>query len=290
MLAGRLGLETARIPHADRHGLIWFEYGNLVVQDGTLHFIAAKSNLLDAGDYCIPFQMLSLILLGPGTTISHDALRLMARHGTALVAVGEGGARMYSAQPLGPNESALARQQARCWADAEGLRLHIARRMYAIRLGEIMPNAEIAVLRGIEGVRMKEFYLQIARKYGIAWAGRRYDRSNPGNADLPNQAINHAATAVESAAHIAVAATGTLPQLGFIHEDSFNAFCLDIADLYRHTVVLPLAFESIKQLEKEPSMTIDRCVRRRAVRMFSEKDLIPKMIDCIKQLFDKKED
>jgi CRISPR-associated protein Cas1 len=290
MLAGRLGLETARIPHADRHGLIWFEYGNLVVQDGTLHFIAAKSNLLDAGDYCIPFQMLSLILLGPGTTISHDALRLMARHGTALVAVGEGGARMYTAQPLGPNESALARQQARCWADAEGLRLHIARRMYAIRLGEIMPNAEIAVLRGIEGVRMKEFYLQIARKYGIAWAGRRYDRSNPGNADLPNQAINHAATAVESAAHIAVAATGTLPQLGFIHEDSFNAFCLDIADLYRHTVVLPLAFESIKQLEKEPSMTIDRCVRRRAVRMFSEKDLIPKMIDCIKQLFDKKED
>jgi CRISPR-associated protein Cas1 len=290
MLAGRLGLETARIPHADRHGLIWFEYGNLVVQDGTLHFIAAKSNLLDAGDYCIPFQMLSLILLGPGTTISHDALRLMARHGTALVAVGEGGARMYSAQPLGPNESALARQQARCWADAEGLRLHIARRMYAIRLGEIMPNAEIAVLRGIEGVRMKEFYLQIARKYGFAWAGRRYDRSNPGNADLPNQAINHAATAVESAAHIAVAATGTLPQLGFIHEDSFNAFCLDIADLYRHTVVLPLAFESIKQLEKEPSMTIDRCVRRRAVRMFSEKDLIPKMIDCIKQLFDKKED
>ena len=23
MLRGRLGLETARIPHADRHGLLW---------------------------------------------------------------------------------------------------------------------------------------------------------------------------------------------------------------------------------------------------------------------------
>jgi CRISP-associated protein Cas1 len=289
MLAGRLGLETARIPHSDRHGLLWLEYGNLVVQDGTLHFIAANSNVLDAGDYSIPFQMLSLILLGPGTTVSHDTLRLMARHGTALVAVGEGGVRMYTAQPIGPNESALARQQARCWADADGLRLQIARRMYAIRLGEILPNAEIAVLRGIEGARMKELYAQIAHKYGIDWKGRRYDRSNPGAEDLPNQAINHAATAVESAAHIAVAATGTLPQLGFIHEDSFNAFCLDIADLYRHTVVLPLAFESVKQLEKETSMMVDRCVRRRAMRMFSEKDLIPKMIDCIKQLFEKKE-
>jgi CRISPR-associated protein Cas1 len=290
MLAGRLGLETARIPHSDRHGLIWFEYGNLVVQDGTLHFIAAKSATLDAGDYCVPFQTISMILLGPGTTVSHDAFRLMARHGTALVAVGEGGVRMYSAQPLGPNESALARQQARCWSDPNGLRLNIARRMYAIRLGEIMPNAEIAVLRGIEGARMKELYTQIARKYGIDWNGRKYDRGNPNGADLPNQAINHAATAVESAAHIAVAATGTLPQLGFIHEDSFNAFCLDIADLYRHTIILPLAFEAVKNHEKEPAMTVDRCVRRRAVRMFKEKDLIPKMIDCIKQLFEKKEE
>ena len=25
MLKGRLGLETARIPHADRHGLLWLE-------------------------------------------------------------------------------------------------------------------------------------------------------------------------------------------------------------------------------------------------------------------------
>ena len=27
MLSGRLGLEKARIPHADRHGLIWLERG-----------------------------------------------------------------------------------------------------------------------------------------------------------------------------------------------------------------------------------------------------------------------
>ena len=289
MLAGRLGLETARIPHSDRHGLLWLEYGNLTVQDGTLHFIAAKSALLDPGDYCIPFQMLSLILLGPGTTVSHDALRLMARHGTGLVAVGDGGVRMYTAQPLGPNDSALARKQTYCWADKQE-RLQIARRMYAIRLGEVFPNAEIAVLRGIEGARMKELYTQIARKYGIEWNGRRYDRSNPDATDLPNQAINHAATAVESAAHIAVAATGTLPQLGFIHEDSANAFCLDIADMHRHTVTLPLAFEAVKQREKEPALSMDRCVRRRAVRLFREKELIPNMIDTIKQLFEKKEE
>lgn len=29
MLKGRLGLESARIPHRDRHGLMWLERGNL---------------------------------------------------------------------------------------------------------------------------------------------------------------------------------------------------------------------------------------------------------------------
>ena len=35
MLKGRLGLETARIPYADRHGLLWLSRGNPTVEDGT---------------------------------------------------------------------------------------------------------------------------------------------------------------------------------------------------------------------------------------------------------------
>ena len=93
MLRGRLGLDTARIPHADRHGLLWLSRGALTVRDGTLRFERQagpdSDTRLEAGEYGIPFQSLSMILLGPGSTVSHDALRLMARHGTALVAVGE---------------------------------------------------------------------------------------------------------------------------------------------------------------------------------------------------------
>ena len=57
---------------------------------------------LALGDYDIPFQAISIILLGPGSTVSHDALRLMARHGTGLVAVGEDGVRCYTAPPWDP--------------------------------------------------------------------------------------------------------------------------------------------------------------------------------------------
>lgn len=99
MLKGRLGLETARIPHADRHGFLWPDRGNLSVEDGCLCFVCAGGEALDAGDYQIPFQSVSSVLLGPGSTVSHYALRLLARHNTALIAIGGDGARCYTAHP-----------------------------------------------------------------------------------------------------------------------------------------------------------------------------------------------
>lgn len=284
MLSGRLGLETARISHADRHGLLWLEYGNLYVQDGTLHFLAATSVQMQAGDYTIPFQNVSLVLLGPGTSVTQDAIRLLARHGTALIAVGSEGVRFYSAMPWGPNDSEWARKQIRLW-NVPKARLHVARKMYAVRLGEVFPQDNICVLRGMEGARMKETYIQLAKKYRISWNGRKYDRSNPDAADLPNQAINHAATAVEAAALIATAAVGAIPQLGFIHEDAAIAFPLDIADIYRHTFTIPIAFEAVRQVAEQPSLTLDKSVRQLAGKAFRQQQLISQMIDTIKFLF-----
>ena len=223
VLSGRLGLETARIPHTDRHGLLWLARGRLFVVSGSLRFRTAGGGELEAGDYAIPFQTVSILLLGPGSTVSHDALRLCARHGVCLVAVGEDGVRAYTAPAFGPDNSSIARLQARVWADAK-TRIGLARRLYAWRLGEVFPHRDLDVLRGIEGARMKTMYRTLAQQYGIDWNGRRYDRANPEAADLPNQAINHAATAVEAAASVAVTGVGALPQLGFIHEDSRHRF------------------------------------------------------------------
>lgn len=285
VLAGRLGLETARVPHADRHGLVWLERGQLYVEDGTLRFRAAGSDSLAAGDYAIPFQTLSLVLLGPGGSVSHDALRLLARHGTGLVAVGEGGVRLYSAPQIGPDDSLLARRQARLWADPD-TRLGIARRMFALRFGEVPPHQSADVLRGIEGARIREAYRLLAQRHRVPWQGRRYDRQNPGAADLPNQAINHAATCVESAALIAVAATATIPQLGFVHEDSASAFVLDIADLVRTTVTVPVAFAAARACMDDPALALEREVRRRAGAAFRKENLIDGLIDRIKKLFE----
>ncbi len=281
MLKGRLGLETARIPHADRHGLLWLSRGELSVVDGCLHFRRGRESLTPSIDQ-IPHQAVSMILLGPGSSVTHDALRLLARHGTLLAAVGEDGVRSYTAPPLLPDRSDVARRQAELWGNPRR-RVSVARHMYALRLGEVLPHRDLDTLRGIEGSRVKNFYKLMAEKHGIGWKGRNYDRANPNAADLPNQAINHAATAVQAAAAIAVQALAALPPLGFIHEDSGQSFVLDIADLFRDTVTLQIAFVAEKRAEQVDD-TIDRLVRREAAAVFRKQQVIGAMIDRIKQV------
>jgi len=282
MLLGRLGLDKARIPHADRHGLLWLDRGRLEVEDGCLRFVTAGGTL-DPGDYQVPHQSVSTVLLGPGSSITHDALRLLAAHGCALAAIGDGGVRFYTAPPLLPDSSMLARKQVELWANNK-TRIAVARKMYSIRFGEIVRARTLDMLRGMEGARLKRTYELTAQRFGVPWHGRRYDRNNPTAADIPNQAINHAASAVEAAAAIAVAATGTIPQLGFIHEDSGQSFVLDIADLVRHDVTLPIAFGAAKQALREADQSLDRLVRKRAAEVFSRQQVIPLLIDRIKDV------
>lgn len=285
LLAGRLGLASSRIPHADRHGLLWLDYGRLSVEDGTLHFVAARSETFDAGEYAIPYQSVSMLLLGPGTSLTQDVLRLCARHGVLIAAVGEGGVKSYTAPPMGQGRSDVARRHAGLWAD-ETTRLDLARKMYAWRFGRIFPHRDIETLRGIEGARIKESYKLVAERFGVPWKGRHYDRAHPNAADAANQALNHAATFVEAAADIAVAAVGALPPLGFIHEESSNAFTLDIADLYRVDVTFPLAFGVARAYLDGKESNLERAVRKQAVRTFREERIIPKAIGRIQELLD----
>ena len=281
MLKGRLGLATARVPHADRHGLIWLERGELCVIDGCLHFARGNDKHQPTLDQ-IPHQAISMILLGPGSSVTHDALRLLARHGTLMAAVGADGVRSYTAPPIMPDHSDVARRQAELWGNPRR-RISVARHMYAVRLGEVLPHRDINTLRGIEGSRVKATYKLMAERFGVEWRGRRFDRANPQADDLPNQAINHAATAVQAAAAIAVQSVAAIPQLGFIHEASGQAFVLDIADLYRDQITLSIAFSAVKQSEKTGEV-MDRVVRREAARVFRKESVIPSMIDRIKQI------
>lgn len=216
-------------------------------------------------------------------------LRILARHGTTLVTVGTDATRLYTAPAQGPDRSDIARAQARAWAD-EKTRIAVARKMYARRPGEVLPHTDIEVLRCIEGARVKARYKLVAQQFGMSWKKRDFNRANPDAADLSNQAINHASTAVRAAAGVAVAAVSALTQLGFIHEDLDQSFVLDIADHYRESVTLGLAFHAAKRMQEGADDTVDRLVRQSAAREFRRIGPVPKMIDNIKSLFGVRDD
>ena len=48
----------------------------------------------------LPYQRLNALLLGPGTTVTHDAVRHLSAHGTCLAWVGIDGTRLYTAPPI----------------------------------------------------------------------------------------------------------------------------------------------------------------------------------------------
>ncbi len=139
-------------------------------------------------------------------------------------------------------------------------------------------------LRGMEGARVRRSYELIARRHGLTWGGRKYDRAKPEEADPINQALNHVATAVQACAQLAVACTGAIPQLGFIHEDSGLSFCLDIADLYRTELVMPVACEAVVHHRKRSNEPLERVARRLIGSRMRELGLIDKMIDDIEEV------
>ena len=72
MFKGRLGIDSARVPHSERAGLLYLARGALTARDGTLAFLQGEPTETDAlvpGDHAIPLQGVSMILLGPGSTV-----------------------------------------------------------------------------------------------------------------------------------------------------------------------------------------------------------------------------
>ena len=88
---------------------------------------------------------------------------------------------------------------------------------------------------------------------------------------------------------IAVAATATIPQLGFVHEDSGQSFVLDIADLARETITIPCAFKAASIAKKTPAESIERLTRKLTGERMRREGLIPNMIDMIKTILTENE-
>ena len=192
----------------------------------------------------IPAAWIASLLLGPGTRITHGAVRLLADSATTVCWVGENGIRMYAAGQSVAKSSALVMRQAYLVTRPRE-RLNVARKMYLMRFpGEDVSDATMQQLRGYEGSRVKKIYRAESKRTGVKWNGRVYVAGDAFAAgDDVNRLLSAGHSCLYGISHAAIVGLGGSAALGFVHTGKANSFVLDIADLYKAEYTIPLAFD-----------------------------------------------
>lgn len=228
------------LPRFDRGWtFLWVERARI---EREAHGIAVQD---ERGIVPVPSAVLSVLMLGPGTTVTHGAMEVLAANGCAVAWVGEGAVRFYAAGHPDTDRSANVLHQAEVWAD-EARRLEVVRRMYELRFAcRVSPSLTLQQIRGMEGVRVREAYAHASRRTGVAWSGRQYQKGDWSAADPVNRALSTANACLYGMVHAAIVSTGFSPAIGFVHTGKRLAFVYDIADLYKADLTIPLAFEAV---------------------------------------------
>lgn len=238
------------------------------------------------GRTLVPVAAISLIMLGPGTSLSHAAMKVLMENGCSLLWVGEDGIRCYG-QGLGETRRAYhLLRQAELVCDSES-RERIVRQMYNFRFNEeLAEGLSLAQIRGKEGVRVRDTYARASREYGVPWHGRRYDRSNWAGADTINRTLSAANALLNGICHAAIVAGGYSPALGFIHTGRMMSFVYDIADLYKTEISIPAAFETVAESTSATESRVRALCRER----FREARLLQRILSDIDHLLEVPED
>lgn len=195
------------------------------------------------GTVHVPAATLSVLMLGPGSKVTHSAISLLAESRSTCIWVGERGVRYYCHGASLANSTRLLEAQARL-VSSERSRLKVARKMYAMRFpDEKTAGLTMQQLLGKEGTRVRHAYERESARTGVSWSGRSYKMTDFEEGDLVNRALSAVNTSLYGVVHAVIVSLGCSPGLGFIHARDERSFVYDIADLYKVDLTIPLAFD-----------------------------------------------
>ena len=220
---------------------LYLEHGRLEVDDSSVKWIGADRTV-----WRVPVATISAIMLGPGTTTTHAAIKACSDSNTPVCWVGADGMRFYAFGATPTNDNSKARHQAAVHASLKR-REEVARRMFRMRFGDDIDveGKTIKAMMGVEGRRVKALYEAFGSKYGVTWKGRNYNPNQWEVADNINRAISAANAALYALTTAIVCSLGYLPQLGFIHSSGTLPFVFDMADIYKPQTTLEAAFQAL---------------------------------------------
>ena len=168
---------------SDRMTFLYLEHCRVSREDGAVTVKDIE------GTVYIPAAAITVLMLGPGTEITHRAMELIGDTGISVIWIGEHGVRYYAHGRALNAHTRLLEKQAKLVTNTRS-HLDVVRKMYALRFkDEDVSGLTLQQLRGREGARMRRIYRENAKLYNVEWKGREYDPENFFDASPVNQAL-----------------------------------------------------------------------------------------------------
>ena len=222
---------------SDKYPFLYLERGRLEIDDSSLKWIDAEGNRVR-----LPVATIAAILLGPGTSVTHEAVKTSAAANCSLCWVGEDSLLFYAAGHAPTANTRNLLRQARPAAHPEHSQ-SVARALFAKRFPDAdLEKKSLQEMMGMEGLRVRSLYEEKARQYNVGWKGRSFTPGKFELSDLTNQILTSANAALYGILCSCVHSLGYSPHLGFIHSGSPLPFIYDLADLYKAELCIDLAF------------------------------------------------
>lgn len=241
----------------------------------------------EEGLVMIPAASFTVLLLSPGTNITHRAMELIGDSGIGVVWIGEHGVRYYAHGRALNAHTKLLERQAELVSNTRK-HLSVVRKMYQMRFPEEdVSRLTLQQLRGREGSRVKKAYREASKKWDIPWNGRNYKPDDFSSGDPVNQALSAGNACLYGLAQAVIMALGCSAGLGFVHVGHECSFAYDIADLYKADITIPIAFEMASErqhLTEVPLEDYARMVRRRVRDEMVKLHILEKMVHDIQYL------
>ncbi|AYW48814.1 type I-E CRISPR-associated endonuclease Cas1 [Tetragenococcus osmophilus] len=277
--SGAKKTELNELPRiGDRVTFIYIEHAKINRQDSAITVLDSK------GIVRIPASMVGVLLLGPGTDVSHRAIELIGDTGTSMVWVGERGVRHYAHGRALAHSSRLLERQANLVSNTRS-RLSVARKMYQMRFpNEDVSNLTMQQLRGREGARVREVYRKQSKLHNVEWTKREYNPDDFEAGTPVNQALSAGHVSLYGLVYSIIVALGMSPGLGFVHTGHDLSFVYDIADLYKADLTIPIAFEIAG--ESLPDEDIGRKTRLRVRDAFVDGKIMKTIVKDLQYLMD----
>lgn len=260
----------------DKYPYIYLERGRLEIDDSSVKWIDSENNVVP-----LPVATLNALLLGPGTSVTHDAIKTATAANCAVCWVGEDSLLFYAAGFLPTADTRNLKQQITLSVCPEAS-LEVARRMFGRRFPDAdLAGKSLAEMMGMEGHRVRALYQQKAEQYQVGWKGRNFTPGKFDLSDITNQVLTSSNAALYGILCSAVHSMGYSPHIGFIHSGSPLPFVYDLADLYKETLCIDLAFALTRDMAgRYDRHKVSTAFRQRVIEI----DLLTKLAKDIPDL------